>query len=182
MINKKVIVCDLDGTLAPSKSPISDEMREVLLQLLNKYKVAVVSGGGYAQFQKQFLSQLQSRTELFKNLYIFPTMGSTCYLFNTESNSWEQLYEEVLSEDERLQIKKSLSEAILESGLDLSNSFGELVVEDRGTQVTFSGRGQIAPLEEKVKWDKDQSKRRMLVLICCWRTAPMIKSIVSSNQ
>ena len=51
-----------------------------------------------------------------------------------------------------------------ESGVDASNPYGELV-EDRGGQVTFSGRGQEAPLEIKEKWDPDQEKRRKIVEI-----------------
>jgi len=36
---------------------------------------------------------------------------------------------------------------------------GELI-EDRGSQITYSGLGQFAPLAEKVKWDPDFSKRK----------------------
>ncbi|MGB8060275.1 MAG: HAD hydrolase family protein, partial [Candidatus Sulfotelmatobacter sp.] len=32
-------------------------------------------------------------------------------------------------------------------------------IEDRGSQITFSALGQLAPLEEKDKWDPDVSKR-----------------------
>jgi hypothetical protein len=33
------------------------------------------------------------------------------------------------------------------------------VIEDRGSQITFSALGQQAPIEEKKKWDADFSKR-----------------------
>jgi hydroxymethylpyrimidine pyrophosphatase-like HAD family hydrolase len=36
------------------------------------------------------------------------------------------------------------------------------VIEDRGSQITFSALGQQAPLEEKQKWDPDYSKRRKI--------------------
>src|SRR5208282_2677648 len=39
--------------------------------------------------------------------------------------------------------------------------FGELI-EDRGSQITFSGLGQQAPLEEKEKWDPDFRKRKTI--------------------
>ena len=42
---KKLIVFDLDGTLAPSKSPLDDEMSSLLHDLLAVVKVAVISGG-----------------------------------------------------------------------------------------------------------------------------------------
>ena len=34
------------------------------------------------------------------------------------------------------------------------------IIEDRGSQITFSGLGQHALLEEKEKWDPDFSKRK----------------------
>ena len=34
------------------------------------------------------------------------------------------------------------------------------VIEDRGSQITFSALGQQAPLEEKKKWDPDFAKRK----------------------
>ena len=44
------IVFDMDGTLAQSKSPITEAMARSLEQLLEKKYVAVISGGGWKQF------------------------------------------------------------------------------------------------------------------------------------
>lgn len=162
MIDKKVIACDLDGTLAPSKSSISSEMSDVLCRILGKYSLAVISGGAFPQFQKQFLSGLLCPKDLLKNLYLFPTMGSTCYKYDEESHEWKMLYEERLSPEETKKIMNAFSESILESGFDLSGSYGE-ILEDRGTQVTFSGRGQEAPIDVKTTWDPDRLKRGLIV-------------------
>jgi phosphomannomutase len=162
--NKKVIAFDLDGTLAESKSTLTREMSEVLTQLLSKYSIAVISGGAYSQFQKQFLASFDCPKDLLGNLYLFPTMGSTCYVFDKNTDDWKQLYKEELTKDEREKIIRAFDEAILQSGLDLSGSFGD-IVEDRGTQVTFSGRGQNAPIEVKSTWDPDMQKRQLLVSI-----------------
>lgn len=162
MIPKKVIVCDLDGTLAESKSVLSPDMAEVLRHVLTRQYLAVVSGGSYAQFQKQFLSQLHASPDLLKNLLLFPTMGSVCYVYDYPMKSWKRVYNEELLPEEREKIIKALHEAIAESGLDLTRAYGD-VIEDRGSQVTFSGQGQKAPLEVKSLWDPDQSKRRKLV-------------------
>ena len=48
-----------------------------------------------------------------------------------------------------------------ELGLWEPESHGERI-EDRGSQITFSALGQQAPLEEKLAWDADGSKRRSL--------------------
>jgi hydroxymethylpyrimidine pyrophosphatase-like HAD family hydrolase len=39
------------------------------------------------------------------------------------------------------------------------------MIEDRGSQITFSGLGQLAPLAEKKKWDPDFKKRKRIETI-----------------
>lgn len=164
MGNKKVIVCDLDGTLAESKSALSPDMAEILCHVLSRHYLAVVSGGSYEQFHEQFLSKLHCPPDLLQNLSLFPLMGSTCYVFDTKEVSWRQVYEEKLSQKDRASIVEAFHKAIEETKLDLSDSYGD-IIEDRGSQVTFSGRGQKAPIEVKEVWDHDQSKRRKLISI-----------------
>ena len=36
------------------------------------------------------------------------------------------------------------------------------VIEDRGSQITFSALGQQAPLDEKKQWDPDFTKRKRM--------------------
>ena len=162
MNNKKVIVSDLDGTLTESKSLISPEMAEVICRLLSKHFLAVVSGGSYTQYQKQFLSGLSCGEEKLKNLSLFPTNGSTCYVY--QNGAWEQIYNESLSNDERKRIISALEDAIKETGIDLSLAYGE-IIEDRGSQITFSGCGQEAPVLVKKKWDPERTKREAIVFI-----------------
>ena len=47
---KKLIVFDLDGTLAESKASLDAEMAALLNRLLEIVKVAVISGGDWPQF------------------------------------------------------------------------------------------------------------------------------------
>src|SRR4051812_20062939 len=135
MNNKKVIVSDLDGTLTESKSLLTEEMADVICRLLSKHFFAVVSGGSYKQYEKQFLSQLKCGDEELTNLSLFPTNGSTCYLY--KNKAWEQVYNEPLSEEARKKIIEALNEAVKSTNLDLSGAYGE-IIEDRGSQITFS--------------------------------------------
>ena len=48
---KKLVVFDLDGTLAESKSSLDAEMSALLSHLLGVVKVAVISGGNWTQFK-----------------------------------------------------------------------------------------------------------------------------------
>jgi len=157
---KKLIVFDLDGTLAESKSSIDNEMSALLYKLIGIVKAAVISGGDWPQFEKQLLSNLPNDKRL-ANLYILPTSGTK--FFQYEGN-WKKLYSEDLTADEKEKIINSLKKAIEVAGFKVEKVWGE-VIEDRGSQITFSALGQQAPLEEKNKWDSDFTKRKKIKAI-----------------
>ena len=85
---KKLIVFDLDGTLAESKSSLDTEMATLIHNLISIVKVAVISGGNWAQFEKQLLSNLP-KDESLKNLFLLPTCGTKFYEYKKE---WNKLY------------------------------------------------------------------------------------------
>ena len=154
---KKLIVFDLDGTLAESKSSLDAAMAALLHDLLGIVKVAVISGGAWPQFEKQVLSNLP-HDESLKNLSILPTCGTQFFRYNGD---WKKIYSEDLSADEREKIVRSLEKAVEASGFKAAKIWGE-TIEDRGSQITFSALGQQAPLEEKDKWDPDFAKRKKI--------------------
>jgi len=154
---KKLIVFDLDGTLAESKSAIDGEMAALLDSLLEIVKVSVISGGAWRQFEKQVLAHL-AHDERLKNLSLLPTCGTKFYTY--ESN-WNLLYSEDFTEAEKQKIIGALKKAIGSSDCGAGKVWGD-VIEDRGSQVTFSALGQQAPLEEKKKWDPDFAKRKRM--------------------
>ena len=157
---KKLIVFDLDGTLAPSKSSLAPETAGLLRDLLAIIKVAVISGGAWEQFEKQLLADLPDNADL-ANLSLLPTCGTKFFQYDRK---WTELYSEDLSAEQRKKIIDSLNKAAGESGFHAKKVWGE-VIEDRGSQVTFSALGQQAPLEEKVKWDPDFAKRKKITAI-----------------
>jgi phosphomannomutase len=63
---KRLIVFDLDGTLAESKASIDAEMATLLDSLLQIVKVSVISGGAWEQFEKQVLAHLSNDERLKK--------------------------------------------------------------------------------------------------------------------
>jgi hypothetical protein len=154
---KKLIVYDLDGTLAESKSPLDKEMSALLHDLLGIVKVAVISGGGWPQFEKQVLSNLP-HDERLVNLSLLPTCGTKFYKYTGE---WEKIYSEDFTVDEKKKIISSLNKSIINAGFKTEKVWGE-VIEDRGSQITYSALGQQAPLEEKEKWDPDYIKRKKI--------------------
>ena len=154
---KKLIVYDLDGTLAESKSSLDKEMSALLYNLLGIVKVAVISGGDWPQFEKQLLSNLP-HDERLKNLSLLPTCGTKFFQFNKD---WIKIYSEDFTVEEKEKITKSLNKAIEEAGFNVEKVWGE-TIEDRGSQITYSALGQQAPLEDKEKWDSDFIKRKKI--------------------
>jgi len=157
---KRLIVFDLDGTLAESKASIDSEMTKLLNSLLVVVKVAVISGGAWSQFEKQVLAHL-SNDERLKNLSLLPTCGTKFYKYESK---WELLYSEDFSDVEKDKIISSLNQTIAASDCKVEKVWGE-VIDDRGSQITFSALGQQAPLKEKTKWDPDFSKRKKMKTI-----------------
>ena len=154
---KKLIVFDLDGTLAESKASFDAEMAALFNSLLNIVKVAVISGGDWPQFEKQVLSNLPHDDHL-KNLSLLPTCGTKFYQYKVD---WKKIYSEDFTAEEKEKIISSLKQAIGASGFKVEKIWGE-AIEDRGSQITFSALGQQAPLEEKKKWDPDFAKRKKI--------------------
>jgi hypothetical protein len=154
---KKLIVYDLDGTLAESKSSVDAKMAGLLHDLLDVVKVAVISGGDWPQFEKQLLSHLP-RDERLVNLSLLPTCGTKFFRY---SDQWKKLYSEDFTAQEKTKITFSLRQAVAQAGFKVEIVWGE-VIEDRGSQITFSALGQQAPLEEKDKWDPDYAKRKKI--------------------
>jgi phosphomannomutase len=157
--SKKVIVFDLDGTLTESKADLDDEMAGLLRDLLKVKLVAVIGGGKYGIFRDQFIARLKIPTELLKKLYIFPASGTAFYRY--ENGEWKQVYAHELSQDERGRIFNAFKEVFEELHyLQPEKVYGE-VIEDRGTQITFSALGQEAPLDLKKKWKEENTELKL---------------------
>ena len=157
---KKLIVFDLDGTLAESKSSLDAEMSRLLNDLLGIVKVAVISGGDWPQFEKQVLSHLP-HDESLVNLSLLPTCGTKFFQYKGD---WKKIYSEDFTANEKEKITSSLKKAVGQAGFKVEKVWGE-VIEDRGSQITFSALGQQAPLVYKDKWDSDFTKRKKITAI-----------------
>ena len=155
---KQLIAFDLDGTLAESKQKIEPEMAALLGKLLARAAVAVISGGDWPQFEKQVIDALPKGAAV-EHLFIMPTTGTKLYRFT--AGAWKPVYAEIFEPEERDHILKALEDATTQAGFADERIWGERV-EDRGSQITFSGLGQEAPLQAKKDWDPDFAKRKAM--------------------
>lgn len=155
---KKLLAFDLDDTLAVTKSPISDQMSEVLGKVLEHFEVCVISGGRFEQFKLQIIDRLHLEPAKLSRLHLMPTCGTQYYRYDELSEEWSQQYAENLTEDEKVRIIEVLEVSARELGYWPENPAGE-VIEDRDSQITFSALGQRALAEDKYAWDPDGTKK-----------------------
>ena len=160
-MKRRVIAFDLDNTLTESKSPLTAHMAELLDGLLRKFQVCVISGGRFEQFEKQLLGKLRTDPRTLTALHIMPTSGTRYYKFDRASGSWQQIYAEDIAVEQREKIIAALNTSADALGYRAKKLWG-LQIDDRGSQVTFSALGQIAPVAIKKTWDPDGNKKRKL--------------------
>jgi HAD superfamily hydrolase (TIGR01484 family) len=165
MANKKLIVFDLDGTLTPSKSNLEPEMSRALGALLARKKVAVIGGGSWMQFRKQFLGSLAVPKDLLGNLFLFPTTATSFYRYR---QGWKKIYAMKFSARERREIMLAFRDAFREVGYVPPKKVYGKVIEDRGSQITFSALGQdvVARLGKrgialKERWRREHTPEKL---------------------
>ncbi len=161
--NYEAFVFDLDGTLAESKSALTEVVSQFLCKLLSAGKtVGIISGGWMPQFEKQFLRNFNCPKEYWKNLYLMPTSGATMYRWNGEG--WVEEYSYTIPEEDDKLIRDSFGKVLDKVSFPrpVEGKWGKQI-ENRVTQITYSALGQAAPVAEKEAWDKDDSKKHEIV-------------------
>ena len=157
--NVDLVAFDLDDTLAPSKSSLDPRMAALLADLLAVVPVCVISGGQFGQFESQLIAGLPAiATPLFGRLYLLPTCGTQYYSY---SGGWNQQYAENLTAEEKRLALSSVETCAKRLGLWESKTWGP-ILEDRGSQITFSALGQDAPVDAKRAWDPTGAKKESL--------------------
>lgn len=154
-----LVAFDLDDTLTPSKSPIPPEMGEALGDLLRVTQVCLISGGHLGQFTAQVLDRVELDDDQLAHLHLMPTCGTRYLRFG--SDRWEEVYAHDLSAAERDAAVAAVESEARRLGLWAEEPWGE-VIEDRGSQITFSALGQLAPLEAKRAWDPTGERKALL--------------------
>lgn len=160
MTTPRLIAFDLDDTLAPSKSAIDPRIGELLLLLAARVEVAIISGGQLQQFQSQVVDRLPAAdAETLDRFHLMPTCGTQYY--RLEEGGVRTVYAHALTEDEKSRALAAVEEEARRLGLWEAEPWGD-ILEDRGSQITFSALGQTAPLEAKMAWDPTGEKKNAL--------------------
>lgn len=177
---KKVLAFDIDQTLNIAKTPITAEVAELLRACLARFLVVPISGQKFEQFLIQIVEPLTragvTSAEL-ERLHLFVAQGTQYYRWRGDTSAaqagtpagqtaldpqnWEQVYNYPLETAEIAKIEQALERAARELNLweEQQLAAGDEIIENRGSQVTFSALGQKAGTEAKYAWDPDHAKR-----------------------
>ncbi|HEY4226529.1 MAG TPA: HAD-IIB family hydrolase [Pseudolysinimonas sp.] len=160
-----LVAFDLDDTLAPSKSPIDPRMAQLLVHLLDRVEVCIISGGQFAQFTAQVIDGLPlNDLEALGRLHLMPTCGTQYYRYvgdNPREAFWHQQYAENLTAEEKHDALRAVESEAKRLGFWEQTTWGD-ILEDRGSQITFSALGQHAPVDAKKAWDPTGAKKAAL--------------------
>lgn len=168
---KRCALFDLDETLVESGMGIVQETALLLEKLAACVQfMGVISGASFPQIKKQLLDHVR----LFNLLA--PTSGAQLYEFDPQIQDWKLVYTEVMSTEQCAQIRNCLNYVLGDSDYfeDINNflhmhwisgsveKWG-MAIEEKGSQITFSGLKREVPPNLRRLWDKDFTKRQRII-------------------
>jgi HAD superfamily hydrolase (TIGR01484 family) len=149
----KIVLADVDDTVAPSTQPLGDPMAATLASLADKgFLLVFVSGGSVAQMTKQVCVRLP-RTH-----HLLGTSGSHAVAVDAAGKQTE-LFKVGFSETERKEIYDAL-DALVKHFHVVPDTNHDDQVQDRGCQFTLSALGRGAADARKRAFDPEGSVRR----------------------
>ena len=140
---------DLDGTLTPSRSSMLEEHVPLFETLCNAYDVIVVSGAQESQMRKQL-----------------PEKGARYYMLTQNGNHALAPDNTLLWSEQFTEAQRSAAMSFIDtvrSEIKLEVSDEDDLVEDRGSQISYSLIGHEEKSELKRAFDPDGSKRREIL-------------------
>jgi len=150
-----LIVFDMDGVLTESKQPIKSDIEFLVRETAETHDIAVITGSSFEQMKRQ----LEPVKEL---IYFMPLNGARIYKYQNGEYSLLYKYDFDLG-DYVEEIVDALYETSSLLCIPEEATIHGPQVEIREMQVTFSALGQDAPLEEKIVFDPDCSRRTRMV-------------------
>lgn len=146
----KVLAFDLDGTLTQHKSKLGNENRRVLEKLSSKYKLLMVGAGECRRIFEQM--------ERFP-IDIIGNYGLQFAKYNNKTKDLDIIHNDKF-ECDTVSIDKRITE--LRKKYNFTDYKGDNVEYHQSGCVTFPILGTKAELKDKLAYDPDRRKRRMI--------------------
>lgn len=148
MTGKRLAAMDMDGTITQHKSPLNAENRRALECLLQKYRVVIVGAGTCARIDNQLN---------LPGADILGSYGMQTALWNAQTNKAELVHNETRPVDKN---SVTLRMAELRQRYGFTEYTGQSVEFHPTGMVTLPLLGTTAPLDAKLAFDPDRSRRR----------------------
>jgi len=150
---KKLIAFDMDGTLTQHKSPLEERNRQSLTGLAKKYKLLMIGAG--------------SCERIYRQLGEFPIeiIGNYGMQHSVITDNGFEIVESLSVPVDRDFITSAVNSMRREFGFE--NFYGDSVEFHASGVITFPILGTAAPLEEKLAFDPDCSRRRKIYPRVC---------------
>lgn len=156
VVNKvKVVAMDLDGTLTQHKQPLTPEVRNALVQLQSKYKLVMVGAGQVMRIFNQM--------EHFP-IDIIGNYGLQYGKYNAETGEMD-IQRDLTFPCDRASVDTRVT--MLRETYGFTEYRGENVEYHPSGCVTFPCLGTKALQEDKLAFDPDRSKRRVIYQDVC---------------
>jgi phosphomannomutase len=142
---KKILVADVDDTVAQSTMPLESEMAQLITRLINKgYWVVFISGSTVEELFRQI------SCKVFPEHHLLGTSG-TRYV-KVVNGIKEECYNYLFSDSESEFLEKICFELVEKYKVEPMTDRKDQI-QDRGSQFTFSALGRHAPSEIKKNFD-----------------------------
>jgi phosphomannomutase len=141
---------DLDNTLTRSRSHLDPAHAPILQQLADRADIIVVTGGVRAQIAKQLDPELAGR------YFVLGQNGNSAFMPNGTL-----LWEQRLSDSQKSAVMTVVRR--MRSHLNLTVKDEDDLVEDRGSQISYSLIGHHEDISAKEAFDPDHAKRLALL-------------------
>ena len=152
----RIFIFDVDGTLTPSRLPMTKEFQKFFKQWIKKNKFYLVTGSDLPKLQEQMCFYDIEAEGIFTccgNQFLKPDPS----IVNTSA---ELIYDNKFEMTNKL--KSSLEVMLMSS--QYPHRYGNHI-EDRGSMVNFSVVGRNCTQEQREKyyeWDKEKGERRKM--------------------
>lgn len=146
----RLIAFDLDGTLAQHRTPLEEKNRSVLERLSKKYELVMVGAGA--------CSRIFNQMNRFP-IHIIGNYGMQIARFNGETQDIELLSSETAPVDREEVLRRA---AVIREKYGLHEFAGDTLEIHATGMLTFPVLGTKANIADKLAYDPDRSKRRVM--------------------
>ena len=116
---KRILAFDIDQTLNVAKTPITDDIADLLIGCLDHFEICPISGQKFDQFLIQIVNRLEDRgvtPEQLSHLHLFIAQGTQYYRYDLAKKDWVQVYNYPLTDEQVAKITETIETSAKELG------------------------------------------------------------------